>query len=65
MNAECPKKLIIDDSNIKSIDKDINCVNIEEISIEKSINEFISIMTNIKHKQQTINKLKQYYMSKL
>ena len=65
INSKKPVSLIIDDITMK---KDVDNIdlddNIGEINIESSINEFIEKMGDIKHKEETIERIKHYYERK-
>jgi DNA repair exonuclease SbcCD nuclease subunit len=65
LNSKNPVNLIVDDITIK---KELDSIelddNIGDINIESSINEFIEKMGEIKHKEDTIERIKEYYSKK-
>jgi len=59
------KNLIVDDLTIKNtLDKGDISVNISELNIEKSIDDFIDFMSDVKYKSEIKLKFKQYYEEK-
>lgn len=65
LNALQPKNLIVDDINMKkSLDIGNISDNIGELNIQESIEEFVSKMGDIKHREETLTRINKYYEKK-